>query len=280
MKEHRVYDQTGEIAVEDELFSATLPADIATDVDGDALTLSVQGVGGTARPAWLDFDAATLTLSGQPPADFNGSIGLELVAFDGTVDTIKAFSLDITPVNDAPVIGDLPGLSGTEDEAFSSTLPAGIAVDVDGDALALDVRSAGGGARPSWLGFDPATLTLSGQPPADFNSVIGLELVASDGTVDTVKAFSLEIAAVNDAPVIGDVPALVSDEDVAFSATLPADIATDVDGEGPRRCGRRPLDRARPVDPRTCRAGVGPDLLDGPRRVSGRGAHAGVSWKS
>ncbi len=50
-------------------FVASLPADMFTDVeDGAALTLSARLADGSALPAWLTFDAGTLTFSGTPSA--------------------------------------------------------------------------------------------------------------------------------------------------------------------------------------------------------------------
>ena len=59
---------------------------------------------------------------------------------------------------------------------------------------------------------------------------MSLEVTAFDGSIEIVKSLALNIAAVNDAPVIGDLTPLAGVEDQAFSAQLDAAAFTDVDG--------------------------------------------------
>ena len=184
---------------EDTAFAATLDPAIFSDVDGDPLQVGLRGAGVSALPAWLAFDLSTLTLSGMPPKDFNGNVALELFAFDGMVETVEPLTLTIAPVNDAPEIAPI-ALDGTEDAALAITLDAAAFIDVDGDTLTIDLRGAGGAALPDWLAFDPATLALTGTPPADFNGDVALEVAAFDGTVETVAPVILTIAPAPDAP--------------------------------------------------------------------------------
>lgn len=60
-----------------DLFSQQLPADMFADVDGDTLTVSVFG-----RPSWLNYDAATRTLSGTPANRDAGTVTLTILAKD------------------------------------------------------------------------------------------------------------------------------------------------------------------------------------------------------
>jgi Ca2+-binding RTX toxin-like protein len=65
-------------------FSFAVPGTAFADVDGDALAYSAGLAGGGALPAWLNFDAATRTFSGTPPASLLGqSIELAVTADDG-----------------------------------------------------------------------------------------------------------------------------------------------------------------------------------------------------
>ena len=214
---------------EDMAFTAVLPASAFGDVDGDALTTDVQLTGGNPLPAWLSYDAATRTLSGTPPQDFNGSLSLDVSVSDGSLSATQTIAFVIDSVNDAPVIGVLPDLSGTEDTAFTTTLSSSLFTDVDGDALTVGVRSGDGSALPAWLAFDGASLTLSGTPPQDFNGPVGLEVTVSDGTVEVTKPLSLTIAAVNDAPTVSGLSDLSGTEDTPFVAVLPAAAFTDID---------------------------------------------------
>ncbi|MFG5384454.1 tandem-95 repeat protein, partial [Yoonia sp. R2-816] len=220
-------------SAEDEVVSFALPANVFTDVDGDALTLTATLVGGAALPGWLVFDAAAGSFSGTPPQDFNGTLSVTVTASDGSLTASSAFALEITPVNDAPVLAiQLEDQSSAEDAATSFTLPANAFTDVDGDALTLSATLTDGTALPGWLVFDAAAGSFSGTPPQDFYGIVSVTVTASDGSLSESGTFALDVTPVNDAPVAAI--ALFdqsSAEDEAVSFTLPANAFTDVDGD-------------------------------------------------
>ena len=96
------------------------------DVDGDALTFlaSVDANGSVA------VDGSTLTVS--PAANYNGDITVSVIASDGQASGSGSFTLTVTAVNDAPVIGALDNQAIDEDTSLTVDLSAS---DVDGDAL-------------------------------------------------------------------------------------------------------------------------------------------------
>uniref|UniRef100_UPI00261339C0 tandem-95 repeat protein n=1 Tax=uncultured Tateyamaria sp. TaxID=455651 RepID=UPI00261339C0 len=95
-----------EFSAEDEAVSFTLPPDAFTDPNGDPLTLTATLADGTALPDWLAFDAVAESFSGTPPQDFYGILDIRVTASDGSLSTSETFTLEITPVNDAPVAAD------------------------------------------------------------------------------------------------------------------------------------------------------------------------------
>ena len=214
---------------EDEPVSFVLDAALFEDVDGDTLTVSVLGSNGNALPAWLVFDGATRTLSGTPPLNYDGIVNLQVVVTDGTIVTVKPWSLSLTAVNDAPVVDVLPVLNSPEDAPVQVVLPESLFTDVDGDVLVVNVSAAEGLPLPAWLSFDSTSRTLSGTPPANFNGIISLQVSVSDGTLTTVAPWQLNITAVNDAPVISPVPTATATEDTAFSVLLDSSLFSDVD---------------------------------------------------
>ena len=151
---------------------------------------------------------AELTVDGQviitPDAGFNGEGWFEYELKDSGGDaTTGRVNVTVEAENDAPVLGRLGTLFAVEEEELSIVLPAGIASDPDGDALIVDMRGPEGTALPAWLSFEPATGTLTGTPPADFNGDVALELAASDGLIETVRKVTLRVVeAPSDAPVI------------------------------------------------------------------------------
>ncbi|MBX7540662.1 cadherin-like domain-containing protein [Qipengyuania sp. GH29] len=147
---------------EDVPFEYVVPEGIFSDPDGDTLTLSATLSDGSPLPGWLVFDAATQTFSGTPPQDFNGILTIRLIASDGFAEAWDEFTLEITPLNDAPVAVDD---TATVDEDASTTGNVltdspGTDSDVDGDAL--EVTAVGGFAPGAIVQGDYGTLTLNG----------------------------------------------------------------------------------------------------------------------
>ena len=214
---------------EDTPINHTLASNAFTDVDGDALTLSATLADGSDLPAWLSFDGAVFT--GQPPENFNGSIDVVVTASDGSLSASQGFSIIVQAVNDQPIAGAvLTDQNFDEDSFVEFALPVDAFSDVDGDDLTLTATLANGAALPAWLGFDGTT--FSGQPPQDFNGQLSIMVSASDGEYSAEQSFDLIINPVNDAPVFdGVVDDIVTNEDNAFSATLPDALVSDTEND-------------------------------------------------
>jgi Bacterial Ig domain/Cadherin-like domain/Putative Ig domain len=216
---------------EDSVFRYAFSPDLFSDVDGDALAISVRGVGGAPLPAWLNFDPTSFVLSGTPPLDFYGQLAIELVVSDGRAETVRAAVIQITPVNDAPVrIATLADRSLAEDTALDFIIDPASFIDVDGDTLAYRATLASGDAMPAWLGFDG--LRITGTPPADFAGQLDLTVTASDGLLSATANFRLTVTAVNDRPTLVRLLDDVSvSEDTLVDFLVPFDRFADVDGD-------------------------------------------------
>jgi ELWxxDGT repeat protein len=196
--------QTGlldpQTVAEDSAWSFTLPADAFSDVDGDALTFSASLGDGSPLPASLSFDAGTRSFSGTPPADFNGTLTLKVTATDaGGLTATQSFNLVVTPVNDAPRAGILPGRQTLpETGAWSYQIPAGAFSDPEGGTVTLAATLADGAALPSWLGFNATTGHFSGTPPLDFSDVLSLKVIGTDPAgLSAFQLFAVSHAAVD-----------------------------------------------------------------------------------
>ncbi|WP_208852224.1 VCBS domain-containing protein [Roseomonas genomospecies 6] len=88
----------------------------------------------------------------------------------------------ITGTNDAPTVtGDPPAVSGNAGQEMALTVDRSRFADVDrGDSLTFTATLADGRPLPSWLSFDPATLTFRGTPPQDAAGTLALILRATD----------------------------------------------------------------------------------------------------
>jgi Ca2+-binding RTX toxin-like protein len=176
-------------------------ADIGSDAvtlsrDGSDIVVEIEASGPTAG------DGGSIRLSNS--FDGTDERGVESIVFaDGVVWDGAAMRAHAESPNVAPVLATvLADRSGPEDTAIAFTLPAGAFTDVDGDVLTLAATLADGSALPSWLGFDAATRSFAGTPPANWNGALGLKVTATDPDGASASgAFVLTIDPVNDAPV-------------------------------------------------------------------------------
>ncbi|MFM9941757.1 MAG: beta strand repeat-containing protein, partial [Hyphomicrobiaceae bacterium] len=202
-------------SAEDAAWSFTVPAGTFTDVDNATLTLSATLGNGDPLPAWLSFTAATGTFAGTPPANFDGDLALTVTATDaGGLTAATTFTLDITPVNDAAVIGAPTDGDVTEDvDVLSGNLVATGAISVnDGDAGQSSFQTTVGSA-PGNLGVlsiaanGSYTYTVANSAVQHLgvgtttDAVDSFTLTSFDGTTANV---SFTIHGTNDAPVIGE----------------------------------------------------------------------------
>ncbi|WP_338086792.1 cadherin-like domain-containing protein [Magnetospirillum aberrantis] len=199
----------------------------AWDPDGDALVLTSVGnaQGGTVSMA------ADGTVTFVPTSNFHGVASFDCLVSDGCGGaTVCRMTVDVIPVNDAPVATSL-ALVATEDVAVHFTANALLAgaSDSDGDTLAVvAVENIAGGN---------AVLTVDGgvlfTPTPDFNGDGGFDICISDGHGGVTVAHAVvTVAPVNDAPVVTDIVA-AAQEDIPLVLQA-ADIlsqATDVDGD-------------------------------------------------
>jgi VCBS repeat-containing protein len=194
----------------------------ASDVDGDTLSI----VNLTASSGSL-VDNGNGSWTFTPSSNDDTSVNFTYSVSDGSVSVPQTATLDITPVNDAPVVATpLANQSAVEDTAVSFTLPAGSFTDIDDAALTLSATLSDGAALPSWLSFDAATGSFAGTPPLNFTGDLSVRVTATDaGTLSASSTFNLVITPVNDAAVAADGSA-TGNEDTAITGSV---SASDVD---------------------------------------------------
>jgi Ca2+-binding RTX toxin-like protein len=148
-----------------------------------ALTVSASLADGSALPSWLTFDAPMRSFHGSLSNAPAGTLTVRLTVTDATgQSTVATFPIVVEGVNDAPYadvpLGEQYAVLG---QALQLQLDAQLFVDVDaGDALGWQVRQADGSPLPAWLGFDPATRTLTGTPGSSDLNALALEVIVTD----------------------------------------------------------------------------------------------------
>ena len=184
--------------------SFRLPAGTFTDPDQDLLTVSATLTSGQPLPGWLSFDPATLTFTGSPVGQADGStLAIRVSATDGRTTPVSddftiTFSATVTaPGVTNPIANQVFDGAGTK----TFTVPVNTFTDPNAAALSYTATLAGGGALPSWLSFDGTTRVFSGNPPA--SAVPGplmLKVTATSSGGSASSVFRLDILNANDAP--------------------------------------------------------------------------------
>ena len=201
---------------DDQSFTGTLSA---LDVDGDALTFSIQMQ--PANGMVVIDDASTGAYTYTPSGTFSGEDPFRFVANDGTVDSnVATLTPTVTASNTAPVAVD--GLSTTNED----TVDSGILVATDPDMEPLTFTIVDGAASGTVTITDAVTGAYTYAPDANYSGPDSFTFRANDGTVDSNTAtVTIVVTPDDDAPVAQD-GTLVTDEDTAADGTL---IASDID---------------------------------------------------
>jgi Ca2+-binding RTX toxin-like protein len=224
-------------ATEEESFSYALPAGLFSDADnGDSMTLTAAMSDGSALPAWLSFDAQTMSFSGTPGNGDVGSVGVVVTATDAAgMQASKTVTIDVENVNDAPTVdAGVSNFVTDEDQPFEARIPRNAFADQDaGDIVSINVVSADGSQLPDWLAYDAHTGALFGSPNNADVGTYSLKAVGTDASGASVEhAFTVSVMNTNDAPTV-DMPLQDQNatEDVPFSFTVPANSFGDVDAD-------------------------------------------------
>ncbi|MCS0244076.1 tandem-95 repeat protein [Vibrio alginolyticus] len=198
----------------------------ASDVEGEVAIDSVSYSGSDG----IFTDNGDGTFSFAPNENFNGDVSLDVVVTDEDGATIATnANIDVLPVNDAPVSGDL---AYSVDEDGSITLSQeqllAQASDVDGDDLTASNLTVDGNATV--VANDDGSFTIT--PDADFNGDIDLSFDITDGDATIQATADLTVNPVNDLPTVGQ-PQFVTQEDTSFTFTEEQLLqnAGDIDGD-------------------------------------------------
>ncbi len=176
-----------QLATEDSSFNYTMSATHFADVDpADTLTYSATLSNGAPLPAWLSFNASTLTFSGTPTNADVGSLSIRVTVADQTNASANTdFVLTVANSNDTPIsLANAANGSGTIGRPITPiVIDSTLFTDIDaGDRLQFSAQLSDGQALPDWLQFDSTTLVLSGTPPLDGTNagITSIQIVATD----------------------------------------------------------------------------------------------------
>ncbi len=169
-----------------------------------ALTYSVTSSAPSVVAATVDNVSDKLTLAYPPNA--SGTATITVTASDGVLTVSDSFEVTVTAVNQAPA-ADAQTVTTTEDTAKTITLSGS---DSDADSLTYTIVD---GPQHGTLTGTGATRIYT--PNTNYGGPDSFTFTVNDGTVDSnVATVTIDVTAVNDAPVLGPIGnRSVSEED-------------------------------------------------------------------
>ncbi len=195
--------------------TAVSGAIVATDVDADTLAFKI---GTPAAHGTAVVDARSGRVSYSPAADYNGPDAFAVIVSDGSLTAQADVVVAIAAINDAPRVAG-SALSLDEDGRLEGKPTAS---DIDGDPLSFRVIR-----KPTHGAFElnAQTGAFTYQPARDYNGADGFALEVTDGKLKSEIPVSIDVRAVNDAPVAKALQ-LSTPEDIATKGVV---LASDVD---------------------------------------------------
>ena len=214
------------VMFEEDTSSISIPLDdYVTDIDNDdsELTWSFSG-DGNVNPT-IDEGRNLFFTAAQ---DYFGVGIVTLTVSDGEFEVSRDLEVDVTPVNDAPEISELPEVSFEEDSVSGSFLLDDYVTDIDNDDSGLIWSFSGNeNIHPA---IDWGRNLVFTAEENYFGSEL-ITLTVSDGEFEVSAAFDVWVTAVNDGPEISELPGVMFEEDTSSISIPLDDYVTDIDND-------------------------------------------------
>ncbi|WP_163938752.1 cadherin-like domain-containing protein, partial [Paraferrimonas sp. SM1919] len=199
----------------------------ASDIDGDDLSVADVSYSGSDGVFTNNGDGS-YTFS--PNENFNGDVALSFAVSDGTTTTAANIDVSVESVNDIPVAGSTT-YSVNEDGiiTLSDAQLLANSSDVEGEVSVSGVAYSG----TDGIFTDNGDGSYSFAPNENFNGNVSLDVTVVDEDGATAQTTAgIDVIAVNDAPVSGDLAYSVN-EDGAITLTQEQLLsqASDIEGD-------------------------------------------------
>ena len=216
------------------------PALSATDVEGAASlvwSVSVPPSNGVATVAGIGASPATFTY--VPSANFTGTDSFTVQVSDGQAMDACTVNVNVSGVNDVPVITQGDAVSATMSEdglPIAWSAPTLTGSDPDGGAsLVWSLASvpSNGTASVSGTGFAPSVFTYA--PTANWSGSDSFQVRLSDGNQSDLTTVNITVLPVNDPPEVAQGSSLfasMSEDGTPVAWVAPALSASDPEGAG------------------------------------------------
>ncbi len=207
------------LATEDENYSITI---FVTDAEN-----SILNFGNGVLPNWLSFSsdpiANSITLTGKPLGENVGNNIFTLTAHDGIDITEKIIIIDVSGVDDLPIVAN-PINNVIVNEDAPNTVIDLTDVFTDEDNANIDITKEVFNPKPTLLTaiIDGNTLTLDYLEGQSFPTAITIIVTGTSNERSVTTEFQVTVNDVNDLPIISSNPDETINENILYEYTITA----------------------------------------------------------
>jgi alpha-tubulin suppressor-like RCC1 family protein len=187
----------------------------------------------------------------NPVANSSGVAQITIDVSDGSLSSLRTFSITATPVDDAPVAIAISPIAFSEDTQSVITLSYTDAESDEASSCSLSSLSHVTVTQACACASGACTVGVTGT--SNYNGSASFEyIVTANGQSSNSAVASLTINAVDDAPVASNVLPVAMAEDVETSVTL---VSNDLEGDLATSCSITNLSHVAITTPCTCSLG-------------------------
>ena len=223
--------QTFSIA-EDAANGTTVGTVTATDMEGDNLTFSII-VGNIGNAFAINENTGTITVAGTIDHETTPTYTLTVRVSDGMTSVENAVTINVTDVNEAPVVtAQNAAFDVTENATNGTAVGTVAATDEDGDNLTFSITNGNTGSAFA-INENTGAVTVAGTVDYETTPTFTLTVSASDESLSGTADFIVNVTNVNDnAPVVTAQNAVFTVIENAGSGTAVGTVAAmDEDGD-------------------------------------------------
>jgi hypothetical protein len=165
----------------------------------------------------------------NPAQDYNGAATCDVKANDGTDNSnTVTITMNVNADNDAPVLSAIPTQNIQEDSGLNTLDLSQFATDVENDALTFVLDAEDTNKVDCNINGNNLEMT----PAQDYNGPASCDVHVKDtsNAVSTTKTVTINVANVNDAPVLNTIALQSTNEDTNKQIDL-ANEASDIDND-------------------------------------------------
>jgi hypothetical protein len=220
-----VTDIPDQSIAEGSTFTTITLDNFVSDIDNTDAEMTWTYSGNTSLTVSIVARVATITM---PSADWNGSETITFTATDpGLLADSDPATFTVGAANDAPVVTDIPDQTIAEGSTFTTITLDGFVSDIDNTDAEMTWTYSGNTSLTVSIVARVATVTI---PSVDWNGAETITFTATDpGLLSDSDPATFTVTAVNDAPVVTDIPDQTIAEGATFATISLDGYVSDVD---------------------------------------------------